>query len=106
MASGVPLARMLKNGSTAAPPLMDRIGIWMSTARDVDGLWVGASTHQDEAVLQLVEGALQLVKQQTPLHHSRLVRSLDRIWVNLAPGTRGSYSRRLNACVLDERFVL
>ena len=106
MASGVPLARMLKNGSTAAPPLMDRIGIRMSTARDIDGLWVGAFTNQDETVLRRVEGALQLMKQQSTLHYARLVRSLDRVWVNLVPGTRGHYSRQLNACVLDERFVL
>jgi hypothetical protein len=99
-------ARMLKNGASEKPALMDRVGVWMSTAREVDGLWVGASTNQDESVLQRVEDALQLMKQQGPLHYSRVIRSLDRIWINLAAGTRGYYSRQLNACVLDERFVL
>jgi hypothetical protein len=97
---------MLKNGLTARLTLMDRIDRRMSTARDVNGLWIGAFTSRDEAALQRVEDALQLMKQQSPLHYSRVVRSLDRIWVNLTPGARGHYSRRLNACVLDERFVL
>jgi hypothetical protein len=100
------LARTLKNGAMARPALMDRIGLWMSTMRDIDGLWVGASTNQDEPALRRVEDALQLMKQQSPLHYSRVIRCLDRIWINLAAGARGNYSRQLNACVLDERFVL
>jgi hypothetical protein len=97
---------MLKNGSTERLTLMDRIDRRMSTAHDVDGLWVGAFTNRDEAPLQRVKDALQLMKQQSPLHYSRIVRNLDRIWVNLTPAARGHYLRRLNACVLDERFVL
>ena len=97
---------MLRRGSAARPGLVDRIGLWMSTARDVDGLWVGAFTDHHEAALRRVENALRLMKQRSPLHYSRVVRNLDRIWVNLTPGAFGSYYRRLNACVLDERFVL
>lgn len=97
---------MLKNGSTERLTLMDRIDRRMSTAHDVDGLWVGAFTNRDEAALQRVEDALQLMRQQSPLHYSRIVRNLDRIWVHLTPAARGHYLRRLNACVLDERFVL
>src|ERR1700761_988135 len=97
---------MLKKEPPARLTLMDRIGLWMSTARDIDGLWVGAFTSQDELVLRRVEDALQLMKQQSPLHYSRVSGSLDRVWVNLTPGSRGHYLRRLNACVLDERFVL
>ena len=97
---------MLKNGSPAKLTLVDRIDCWMSTARNIDGLWVGAFTNQNETALRRVEDALQLMKRQSPLHYSRVVRGLDRIWVNLTPGAFGSYSRRLNACQLDERFVL
>jgi hypothetical protein len=97
---------MLKNGSAARLTLVDRIDLWMSTAHDVDGLWVGAFTRQNESVLRRIEDALQLMKQRSPLHYSRVVRNLDRIWVNLTPGARGHYLRRLNACVLDERFVV
>jgi hypothetical protein len=97
---------MLKNGLPARSRLADRIGLWMSSARNVDGLWVGAFTKQDESVQQRVEDALELMKQRSPLHYCRIVRSLDRIWTNLTPGYFGNYSRLLNACILDERFVL
>lgn len=45
------------------------------------------------------------MKQRSPLHYSRVIRNLDRIWVYLMPGARGCYVNRLNACMLDERFV-
>jgi hypothetical protein len=95
---------MLKNGSRARPNLFERFELWCSTGRDVDGVWVG--TFEDETRLRRVEDALQLMKQQSPLHYSRVTRSLDRIWVRLVPNARGNYSRRLNACELDERFVV
>jgi hypothetical protein len=97
---------MLKNGQPAKPNLMDRIGRWMSTVRDIDGLWVGAFTNRDEAALQRVEEALQLMEQRSPLHYSRVVRNLDRIWINTLPDARAQYSCRLNTCELDERLVM
>lgn len=97
---------MLKNGQPAKPNLMDRIGRRMSTVRDIDGLWVGAFTNRDEAALQRVEEALQLMEQRSPLHYSRVVRNLDRIWINTLPDARAQYSCRLNTCELDERLVM
>lgn len=85
---------------------MDRIGLWLSTVRDIDGVWVGAFTNQDESVLRRVAAALQLMKQQSPLHYSRVTRNLDRIWINTQPNACATYSCRLNACELDERFVV
>jgi len=97
--------RMLRSGYPARPRLFDRLALRMSTSHIIDGLWVGAFTSRDEAMLRRVEDALKLMKQQSPLHYSRVVRCLDRIWINLTPGAFGNYSRRLNACELDQRFV-
>src|ERR1700743_1110393 len=97
---------MLKNGLPARLSLYDRLAFRMSTNRVVEDLWIGTLTNQNETALQRVESALQLMKQQSLLHYSRVVRHLDRIWVNLTPGAFGSSYRQINACVLDERFVL
>jgi hypothetical protein len=97
---------MLKNRRRARPVLMDRIGLRLSTVRDIDGVWVGAFTNQDESALRRVAAALQLMKQQGPLHYSRVIRNLDRIWINTLPNACAQYSCRLNACELDERFVV
>lgn len=94
---------MLKNGAAARPDLFEKFELWCSTGRDVDSVWVG--TFEDEARLRRVEDALRLMKQQSPMHYSRVTRELDRIWVRLTPGSRANYSSRLNACELDERFV-
>jgi hypothetical protein len=87
---------MLKNG-------WESFELWYSTGRDIDGVWVG--TFEDKAGLRRVEDALQLMKQQSPLHYSRVTSNLDRIWLRLVPSSRANYSPRLNACELDERFV-
>jgi hypothetical protein len=97
---------MLKNGCPARLTLIDRIDLRMATTREVDGLSLSAFTNRNEVALQRVEDALQLTKRHGRLHYRRVIRSLDRIWVNLTPGSRGNYLRRLNACQLDERFVL
>jgi hypothetical protein len=78
----------------------------MSTWRDVDGVLVGSFTYSPEAPLRRVEDTLQLLKQQSPLHYLRILRYLDRIWVDVLAGANASYWRKLNACKLDERFVL
>jgi hypothetical protein len=97
------LTNVLKNRSRARPNLFERFELWCSTGRNVDGVWVG--TFENEARLQRVEQALQLMKQKSPLHYSRVIHNLDRIWVRLLPASPANYLRRLNACQLDERFV-
>jgi hypothetical protein len=87
---------MLKNG-------WESFELWYSTGRDIDGVWVG--TFEDKAGLRRVEDALQLMKQQSALHYSRVTSNLDRIWVRLVPNSCANYSPWLNACELDERFV-
>lgn len=95
---------MLKNRQPASPYLFERFELWWSTGREIDGVWVGA--FEGEAELSRAEQALQLMKRQSPLHYSRVIQNLDRIWVRLVPSADGNYSRRLNACEIDERFIL
>jgi hypothetical protein len=56
--------------------------------------------------LSRVEEALRLIKCHDMLDYSRVTRDLDRIWVDLIPNARAQYESSLNACVIDERYVL
>lgn len=86
--------------------IVDRICLWLSTGREVDGLWVGSMECKPQPGLRRVEEALRLIKDHDSLHYSRIISNLERIWVDLLPNARASYERSLNACKLDERFVL
>lgn len=84
----------------------DRVDLWLSTDRSIDGLWVGSIEDEPWPGLSRVESALRLIRDRDPLHYSRVLRYLDRIWVRLISSGRAEYQRRLNACVLDQRYVL
>jgi hypothetical protein len=56
--------------------------------------------------LRRVEEALQLIKNHAPLHYSRVLNNLERIWVRLLTGDLAHYDRSLKACVFDERYVV
>jgi hypothetical protein len=88
------------------PHAGERWGLWFSTGRSIDGLWVGTSESKPRPGLRRVEDALRLIKDHDPLQYSRVVKNLDRVWVHLVPTYVASYEDRLKACVLDERFVL
>jgi hypothetical protein len=88
------------------PLLVDRLELWLSTGRKVDGLWIGTMEDEPWPGLSRVEEALRLIKNNDLLHYSRVLKSLDRIWVNLIPSARAHYDRSLNACVFDERYLL
>lgn len=88
------------------PDLADRIGLWLSTSRSIDGLWVGTTESKPHPGLRRVEDALQLIKLHAPLHYSRVVRHLERIWVRVEHTASACYYRSMGACVLDERYVL
>jgi hypothetical protein len=88
----------------AGPRMTDRVLLAISTARVVDGIWIG-SCRRSQDDLTRVEGALLLVKQHSPVHYSRIIRDLERIWVNLVPHGVAAHYHSLKACVLDERFV-
>ena len=88
------------------PSRVDRLDLWLSTGRKIDGLWVGTTESEPHPALRRVEEALQLVKRHDTLNYSRIIRNLDRIWVHLIPGSGAHYERSLNACVIDERYAL
>jgi hypothetical protein len=85
---------------------VDRIELRLSTHRHVDGLWVGTFEPERDAVLRRVEDALALIKTYDRRRYDRLTRDLARVWVRILPGDLGQFSRSLEACELDVRFVL
>ena len=56
--------------------------------------------------LRRVEDALQLIKRHDPLNYLRVTRNLEAKWGALIPSAVAHYERTLNACVLDERYLL
>lgn len=88
------------------PTVVDRLGLWLSTSREIDGLWVGTTESEPHPALARVVDALQLIRRHDPLQHSRVIDNLERIWVHLLPNARACFDRSLKACVFDERFVL
>jgi hypothetical protein len=90
----------------AQPSIVDRLGLWLLTKINIDGLWVGTMESAPHPGLRLVEEALRLIKHYGPLHYSRVTRHLERVWVDLLPDALACYQSPLKACVLDERFVL
>lgn len=92
--------------SDRKPSRVDRLGLWLSKATTIDGLWVGTTESKPYPALRRVEEALQLIKRHDTLRYSRIIRNLDRIWVHLLPSAQAHYDQSLNACALDERYVL
>jgi hypothetical protein len=88
------------------PLAVDRLALWFSTSRNFDGLWVGTTESKPHPGLRRVEDALRLIKHHDPLHCSRVIRNLDRVWVCLTPSARARYDPSLGACILNERYVL
>jgi hypothetical protein len=88
------------------PTHVDRIGLWLSTGREIDGLWVGTTESKPHPALRRVEDALKLIKRHDMLNYSCVTRDLDRIWVKPIPSGQAHYERSSNACVIDERYVL
>ncbi|QPF89616.1 hypothetical protein [Bradyrhizobium commune] len=85
---------------------IDRLGLWLSKSHTIDRLWIGTTESKPYPALRRVEAALQLIKRHDTLNYSRITRNLDRIWVHLLPSAQAHYDRSLNACALDERYVL
>ena len=87
---------------------LDWAALRLSTARQLDGLWVGIAFAGEaaEPIFRRVEDALLLIKENDRLRYSRLIRDLERVWVRDLPGALGTFSRTLRACSLDRDFVL
>jgi hypothetical protein len=90
----------------ARAQLSDRILLWVSKGRRIDGIWVGTDGNENVPALRPVEEALSLIKRYDRIRYDRLVRDLDRVWVRVLPAARGSFNYALNACQIDERHVL
>ena len=67
---------------------------------------MGTTESEPHPALHRIEDALRLTKHHDRLNYSRIIHNLDRIWVQLIPSAAAHYERTLNACVLDERYVL
>ncbi|WP_407154843.1 hypothetical protein [Bradyrhizobium sp. STM 3557] len=92
-----------QNSTKVRPGIVDRFLLAISYSRTVDGLWIGS--YRTPEYLSHVERALALLREQSPLHHSRVLRDLHRVWVYLLADGLASYNHSLRACVLDERFL-
>lgn len=89
------------------PMAIDRLALWFSTSRNIDGLWAGTMESKPHPGLRRIEDALQLIKRHDSLHYSRVIHNLERVWVRLRPNNgRACYDPSLKACELDERYVL
>jgi len=89
-----------------SPSRIDRLGLWFSKSNTIERLWIGTTESKPYPALRRVEEALQLIKRHDALNYSRITHNLDRIWVHLLPSAQAQYDRSLNACALDERYVL
>src|SRR5713226_5908051 len=88
------------------PQAVDRLDLWLSTGKDIDGLWVGTTEDKPHPGQRRVQDALNLIKQRNSVHYSRIIRNLERVWVRLLPHSSARYDGPLSACMLDVRFVL
>jgi hypothetical protein len=88
------------------PRFIDRFGLWISVGEHIDGLWVGTVEIKSGPVLCGVRNALGLIKTHDPVRYRRLTRDLKRIWVTRDGGPVAHFAYRLDACVLNTRFVL
>jgi hypothetical protein len=94
-------------GKFERPPIVDRVMLWLSAGRHIDGLWVGTYFQTNAApALRRVEDALRLIQAYDRQRYSRIVQDLERVWVRLLTTGAAQFSPFMRACVLDERFVL
>lgn len=89
------------------PPvrLIDRFELLGFRGRYIEGVWVGGLDKQSPG-WRAIEQALGLIKQHDPVRFNRLKRDLARVWVRILAGNEGEYNASLDACTLDDRFLL
>jgi hypothetical protein len=97
---------MLVSKRNRKPIAVDRLGLWLSKGRNIDGRWVGTMESKPQPGLRRIEDALDLIKRHDPLHYSRVVHNLERVWMHVLANALACYDPSLKACVLDKRFVL
>jgi hypothetical protein len=85
---------------------LQRLMLFTSASRRIDGLWVGCFDNDSASSLDRVEEALSLIKKYDRRRYDRLIRDLERVWVQLIPGGIAHFDSSIWACVLDPRHVL
>jgi hypothetical protein len=85
---------------------VERFLLRRSRGEVVDGLWVGAFGDKPEPTLCRLREVLQLIKITDQRRYSRLIRDLKHVWVPGRLKSTGLFNYRLEACELDEEFVL
>jgi hypothetical protein len=84
----------------------DRLLLWMSTTKRVDGLLLVAPAGVEaRPVICRVEAALLLIKLYDRARYNRLVRDLERLDI-LVQEYSACYVHSIKACRLDTRYVL
>ncbi len=86
--------------------IADRLALFFSAGRYVDGLWIGTWEDKPEPILRRIEEALALIKRYDRVRYDRLLRDLRRVWVLVLPTGLGCYDRRIDACEIDSRYFL
>lgn len=86
------------------PTLGERAMLWISSGKNMDGIWVGTETNAERIVPRLEE-ALELIKMHDLQRYNRLARDLNRVWARLLTSGVGQFNPRLWACMVDERFA-
>ncbi len=94
----------MKNGDPKKLGLHEGLRRGVQTHRQLDGLWI---EYGKDGVFERVAQALDLIKASDPLRYRRILRDIDRIVVApLMTGAEAQYSREINACEIDEQFML
>jgi hypothetical protein len=97
--------RKNNSGERKRARLIDKLQLWRSTGKRIDGLWVGTIEAEPALLLQRVEWALDLIKSHDRVRYDRLIQDIERVWVRLVPHGLGSFNEPINTCELDTRFV-
>jgi hypothetical protein len=84
--------------------LIDRIMLCFFKGEKFDELWIGAFKDKSETLSRARE-ALQLIKEHDPQRYRRLTQDLKRVLICPLPAS-GRFNARIEACELDEKFVL
>ncbi len=88
--------------------IIDKLALkFLSKGREIDGLWIGSLTDDDQGRARgRVEAAFALIKSTDPIQYRRTTRHLRRIWINVIPNGLAQYQSSIDACLIDERYVL
>jgi hypothetical protein len=93
---------MANDAKRLGPLTSFHLGVFKHRRRD--GIWI---EYFDEKAFERVCGALDAIKGAAPLWNRRVQRDIDRIVVTvLTSGAAAQYVSDINACEIDERFML